>query len=93
MLYFTEEILVKQRQEIISDIEKKRNIINMLISQASESKQKEDQLNLEIACKFYLNYFILLKLLLLLLNIIKYNFQLKKQNYKLLISEQNDYNC
>lgn len=93
MLYFTEEILVKQRQEIISDIEKKRNIINMLISQASESKQKEDQLNLEIACKFYSNYFILLKLLLLLLNIIKYNFQLKKQNYKLLISEQNDYNC
>ncbi|XP_043597499.1 structural maintenance of chromosomes protein 5 [Bombus pyrosoma] len=45
----SEEILVKQRQEIISDIEKKRNIINMLVSQASESKQKEDQLNLEIA--------------------------------------------
>lgn len=93
MLYLTEEILVKQRQEIISDIEKKRNIINMLVGQASESKQKEDQLNLEIACKFYLNYFILLKLLLLLLNIIKYNFQLKKQNYKLLILKQNDYNC
>lgn len=93
MLYFTEEILVKQRQEIISDIEKKRNIINMLVSQASESKQKEDQLNIEIACKFYLNYFILLKLLLLLLNRIKYNFQLKKQNYKLLILKQNDYNC
>lgn len=93
MLYFTEEILVKQRQEIISDVEKKRNIINMLVSQASESKQKEDQLNLEIACKFYLNYFILLKLLLLLLNRIKYNFQLKKQNYKFLILKQNDYNC
>lgn len=93
MLYLTEEILVKQRQEIISDIEKKRNIINMLVGQASESKQKEDQLNLEIACKFYLNYFILLKLLLLLLNITKYNFQLKKQNYKLLILKQNDYNC
>ncbi|XP_043507403.1 structural maintenance of chromosomes protein 5 isoform X1 [Frieseomelitta varia] len=44
----SEEILIQQRQEIMSNIEKKRNIINMLTSQSSGLKQEEDRLNLEI---------------------------------------------
>ena len=36
----------------MSNIEKKRNIINMLTSQSSGLKQEEDRLNLEINSKF-----------------------------------------
>ncbi|KAG9429029.1 structural maintenance of chromosomes protein 5 [Apis mellifera carnica] len=44
----SEENLIKKRQEILSNIENKRNIINMLTNKDSGLKQEEERLNLEI---------------------------------------------
>ncbi|XP_076749456.1 structural maintenance of chromosomes 5 isoform X2 [Xylocopa sonorina] len=44
----SEELLMKQRQEALSNVEKKRDIINMLTSNASTLKQQEERLNVEI---------------------------------------------
>ncbi|KOC65567.1 Structural maintenance of chromosomes protein 5 [Habropoda laboriosa] len=44
----SEETLTKQRQEILSNIENKRNIINMLTSKSLGLKQEQESLNLEI---------------------------------------------
>lgn len=48
MLCFTEENLMKKRQEILSNVENKRNIINMLTNKNSGLKQEEERLSLEI---------------------------------------------
>ncbi|CAK9812836.1 Structural maintenance of chromosomes protein 5 [Anthophora plagiata] len=44
----SEETLTKQRQEILSNIENKRNIINMLTSKNLGIKQEEESVNLQI---------------------------------------------
>ncbi|CAK9827391.1 Structural maintenance of chromosomes protein 5 [Anthophora retusa] len=44
----SEETLTKQRQEILSNIENKRNIINMLTSKSLGIKQEEESVNLQI---------------------------------------------
>lgn len=54
MLCFTEENLIKKRQEILSNIENKRNIINMLTNKDSGLKQEEERLNLEIRSELFI---------------------------------------
>ncbi|XP_017753000.1 PREDICTED: structural maintenance of chromosomes protein 5 [Eufriesea mexicana] len=44
----SEETLLKQRQQILSNIENRKNMINSLINNNSELKQKQERLNLEI---------------------------------------------
>lgn len=54
MLCFTEENLIKKRQEILSNIENKRNIINMLTNKNSGLKQEEERLSLEIRGELFI---------------------------------------
>lgn len=54
MLCFTEENLIKKRQEILSNIENKRNIINMLTNKDSGLKQEEERLSLEIRSELFI---------------------------------------
>lgn len=68
MLCFTEENLMKKRQEILSNVENKRNIINMLTNKNSGLKQEEERLSLEIRGDLFvllcfLVYFIIISII------------------------------
>lgn len=49
--YFTEEILTKQRQEALSNVEKQKSIINTLTNKNTALRQEGEHINLEIRCE------------------------------------------
>lgn len=74
MLHFAEETLLKQRQQILSNIENRKNMINTLINNNSELKQKQERLNLQIRGKLYyiISVFLFYSCLFLFYNKIKF---------------------